>query len=128
MLCVGTEWNETSHREQGWRSIEQVRKVVFRENLRLCCNFTEFEIKFWDDWINWDSRYFHLQNPQSTKRMDQILGNCTSQSKRLSVNSKACFSSPRSVIAQYGSAADRAGCAHERTAKVQLSEKFSFCY
>jgi hypothetical protein len=49
MLCVGTELEKTSHREEDWRKvIEQVRKV-YSGKLVYAANFTEFEkIKFWD--------------------------------------------------------------------------------
>lgn len=49
MLCVGTELEKTSHREEDWRKvIAQVRKV-YSGKLVYAANFTEFEkIKFWD--------------------------------------------------------------------------------
>lgn len=49
MLCIGTELEKTSHREDDWRKvISQVRKV-YSGKLVYAANFTEFEkIEFWD--------------------------------------------------------------------------------
>ncbi|WP_366938336.1 hypothetical protein, partial [Algoriphagus sp.] len=50
MLCIGTELEKTSEREEDWRKvISQVRKV-YTGKLVYAANFTEFEkIKFWDE-------------------------------------------------------------------------------
>ncbi|GAA0879078.1 hypothetical protein GCM10009119_20460 [Algoriphagus jejuensis] len=49
MLCVGTELEKTSTREQDWRNvIAEVRKV-YSGKITYAANFTEFEkVKFWD--------------------------------------------------------------------------------
>jgi hypothetical protein len=49
MLCIGTELELTSGKEQEWREIiEEVRKV-YSGKLTYAANFTEFEkVKFWD--------------------------------------------------------------------------------
>jgi hypothetical protein len=50
MLCIGTELEKTSEREEDWREvISQIRKV-YNGKLVYAANFTEFEkIKFWDE-------------------------------------------------------------------------------
>ncbi len=50
MLCIGTELEKTSYREDDWRKvIAEVRKV-YSGKLVYAANFTEYEaIKFWDD-------------------------------------------------------------------------------
>jgi len=50
MLCIGTELEKTSGREEDWRKvISQIRKV-YSGKLVYAANFTEFEkIEFWDE-------------------------------------------------------------------------------
>ena len=50
MLCIGTELEKTSQREEDWRKvIAQIRKV-YSGKLVYAANFTEFDkIKFWDE-------------------------------------------------------------------------------
>ena len=49
MLCIGTELEKTSTREQDWRKvIAEVRKL-YSGKITYAANFTEFEkVKFWD--------------------------------------------------------------------------------
>lgn len=49
MLCIGTELELTSQREQDWRDIIGAVREVYSGQLVYAANFTEFEkIKFWD--------------------------------------------------------------------------------
>ncbi|RAI88322.1 glycoside hydrolase family 113 [Algoriphagus yeomjeoni] len=65
MLCVGTELEMTSEREEDWRKVISEIRKVYSGKLIYAANFTEFEhIKFWDalDYIGIQA-YF----PLSTK-------------------------------------------------------------
>ncbi|MEN2283159.1 hypothetical protein AAGF08_13530 [Algoriphagus sp. SE2] len=49
MLCIGTELEKTSEREEEWRKIISEIRKVYSGKLVYAANFTEFEkIKFWD--------------------------------------------------------------------------------
>ncbi|WP_236025603.1 glycoside hydrolase family 113 [Algoriphagus oliviformis] len=66
-LCVGTELEKTSHREEDWRAvIAEVRKV-YSGKLTYAANFTEYQqVKFWDalDYIGIQA-YFPLSSGHS---------------------------------------------------------------
>lgn len=50
MLCIGTELEKTSDRENDWRAIIAEVRKVYSGKLVYAANFTEYEkIKFWDD-------------------------------------------------------------------------------
>ncbi|UZD22728.1 hypothetical protein PBT90_04750 [Algoriphagus halophytocola] len=49
MLCVGTELEMTSEREEDWRNVIAEIRKVYSGKLIYAANFTEFEhVKFWD--------------------------------------------------------------------------------
>ncbi|WP_194774782.1 glycoside hydrolase family 113 [Pararhodonellum marinum] len=49
VLCIGTELEKSSHREQNWRKIIEKVREVYDGQLVYAANFTEFEhIRFWD--------------------------------------------------------------------------------
>ncbi|MFO7824043.1 MAG: hypothetical protein R6V72_08890 [Cyclobacterium sp.] len=49
LLCIGTELEKTSERENDWREIITAVKEVYSGKLTYAANFTEYEsVKFWD--------------------------------------------------------------------------------
>lgn len=49
LLCVGTELEKTSHRENDWRAIITAVREVYSGKLTYAANFTEYEkVAFWD--------------------------------------------------------------------------------
>lgn len=70
MLCVGTELEMTSGREEDWRKVISEIRKVYSGKLIYAANFTEFEhVKFWDalDYIGIQA-YF----PLSTKTNPEL--------------------------------------------------------
>ncbi len=49
LLCVGTELEKTSHRENDWRAIIAAVREIYSGKLTYAANFTEYEkVRFWD--------------------------------------------------------------------------------
>lgn len=72
MLCIGTELERTSHREEEWRNIIHRIRKVYSGKLVYAANFTEFEkVKFWDelDYIGVQA-YFPLSSKENPTLKD----------------------------------------------------------
>lgn len=66
ILCIGTELELTSEKEQEWRSIIKAIRAVYSGKITYAANFTEYQkIKFWDalDYIGIQA-YFPLANKE----------------------------------------------------------------
>jgi len=76
VLCIGTELERTSHREEDWRKVISHVKKVYSGKLIYAANFTEFEhIEFWDelDYIGVQA-YFPLSKKEAPRLKDLIKG------------------------------------------------------
>ncbi|MEP0712007.1 MAG: hypothetical protein ABJC55_08795, partial [Algoriphagus sp.] len=72
MLCVGTELEMTSEREEDWRKVIAEIRKVYSGKLIYAANFTEFEqVKFWDalDYIGIQA-YFPLSTKENPSLSD----------------------------------------------------------
>ncbi|PZX55679.1 glycoside hydrolase family 113 [Algoriphagus chordae] len=72
MLCVGTELELTSKREDDWRKIIAAVRKVYSGKLTYAANFTEYEhVKFWDalDYIGIQA-YFPLSTKEDPSLSD----------------------------------------------------------
>ena len=50
LLCIGTELELTTHREQQWRELIKGIRKIYSGKLTYAANFTEYEkVAFWDD-------------------------------------------------------------------------------
>lgn len=90
VLCIGTELEKTSHREEDWRKVISQVKKVYSGKLIYAANFTEFEhIEFWDelDYIGIQA-YFPLSKKKDPDLKDLIKGWEEPKKKIVKISSK----------------------------------------